>query len=97
MEIASDVFKESEGIDSGKGNLVQANMLSSVFKAKNLPVNSEKRFNSNFVPVLFLSLFLFQDSYYVCSTNGVSFFHTKVVRDYKSDRFSISWFRLVPR
>ncbi len=33
MEIASYVFKESEGIDSGKGSLVQANMLSSVFKA----------------------------------------------------------------
>ena len=31
--IVSDVFKESEGIYSGKGNLVQANMLSSVFKA----------------------------------------------------------------
>ncbi len=61
-------------------------MLSSVFKAKNIPVNSERRFNSNFVLVLvFLSLFLFQNSYYVCSTKyGVSFFHNKVVRKYPS-------------
>ncbi len=47
MESASNVFKQHEGIDSGKGNLVQANMLSSIFKAIGFPVNSEQRFNSN--------------------------------------------------
>ncbi len=33
MKSASNVFKEREGINSGKGNRVQVNMLSSIFKA----------------------------------------------------------------
>ncbi len=68
------------------------------------PVNSEQRFNSNFVPVLlFPSLFcskIANNYVHVCSTNGVSFFQEGCSEVPKSDSdtgFSISCFRLVPR
>ncbi len=64
MEIASDVFKECEGIDSGKGvTLYKLTCCLPSLKQTvriGFPVNSEQRFNSN------LSLYSYSPACY-CS------------------------------